>query len=119
MAENIVDKIKLIQRKIKEVGINVVDIEHQQRQTGTRVLIEIGDGDRVEDNETFNMNFDIIITITGLKKEWQTVVKSITLIQKKLQDDLGHQDKIGGITKVDDDSDTIFQLTITTAYTNI
>lgn len=116
---NAVDEVKLIKRLIQETGLTVVDIEHQKRQTNTRCLIEFGDLNRIDENTTFNINFDITITITGKKENWQEVVKYTKLIQKKLQDSLGNRDTIGSASRVTDESDIIFQLAMVIDFDHI
>ncbi len=117
--ENIIDKIKQYQKTIKEAGLSIVDVEEEKKETTkTRCLIELDDQDTNADNAV-NMNFNIKITVRGLKKNWQSVVKYVTIIQKLLKDRFEHQDIIEEFIKVSDDTETVFELNVKLAFMHI
>jgi len=116
--ENLIDKVKLYKRKVKECKVASVDIEQEEKKDGIRALIETGEQDEFE-SSAFNVKTDIIITIRDLKTNWQEVDKAINKLQQKLEDEVGHQDVIGPISRIDDESDYIKALTVSTDYRHI
>ncbi len=117
--ENLIDKIKLYQRTIKECGLRNVDIEEEKKViSGTRCLITLDDQDTNVENGV-NMNFNIKITVRGKKKHWQEVVKYVTSIQKAVKDKFEHQDIIEEFLKIADDSETVYELNVKTAFQHV
>lgn len=117
--ENLIDKIKLYQRVIKECGLRNVDIEEEKKAiSGTRCLITLDDQDTNEENGV-NMNFNIKITVRGKKKNWQEVTKYVTSIQKAVKDKFQHQDLIEQFLRIDEDTELVYELNVKTAYTHV